>query len=450
MEKEESDIKTQQEEIKKLLTTAKQAISNIENNANNANRLVAVIEDYNKKFDQIRVNLDDPSSGVIANLERTKNVKAEIDTLKKSSEEQLTQIKNALATVQQNIAQMNTAHAEFTQINTKIKDPKTGLDAVLQQAGQVKSEVDTLKKSSEEQLTQIKNALATVQQNIAQMNTAYTNFVSIKTKIDDPKTGIESIFNGSEEVRQDIINVKKQSDIVFSEIKKFRDESQNYTKEIQDLKLSSEENKNTIESYEKQSEDLKGKIEKIYKIATDSGLANSFDQRKKDLEKSINKWFWIVLTSTLLLVGLIVILVLPVLSQGKSINLETWYRLTVTSPMIFFVIFATVEYGKERSYLERYAFKSATALSLEGYTTLLLNTFGDRKEYVEGKIIDFVLNAMTMIYKEPYDPVKESKMSFGVNGRIASLKADLTKTMREETAKEVVKVVKEELSKQPV
>ena len=87
----------------------------------------------------------------------------------------------------------------------------------------------------------------------------------------------------------------KQADIVFSEIKKFRDESQNYTKEIQDLKISSEENKNTIESYEKQSEDLKGKIEKIYKIATDSALANSFDRRKQELSKSIKYWFWAVL-----------------------------------------------------------------------------------------------------------------------------------------------------------
>ncbi len=53
------------------------------------------MNDYNKKFEEIRINLDDSSNGLIANLERSKNAKTEIDSLKKASDDQLTQRKRS-------------------------------------------------------------------------------------------------------------------------------------------------------------------------------------------------------------------------------------------------------------------------------------------------------------------------------------------------------------------
>jgi siderophore synthetase component len=105
-----------------------------------------------------------------------------------------------------------------------------------------------------------------------------------------------------------------------------------------------------------------------------------------------------------------------------------------------------MEYSKERNLLERYAFKSATALSLEGYTTLLINTFGKEKEVNEEKILEFVINSMAQIYQEPFQPTKESKVTISFDGKVASLKADIAKTM-EETKKSVINGVKEEIKK---
>ncbi|KND47638.1 MAG: hypothetical protein AB201_01745 [Parcubacteria bacterium C7867-006] len=438
--------KEQLEELKTLINKGKQDVSNIESMANKANSLIAVINDYNTKFELLRTTFDDPSTGIISNLERSKNSSSEIDKLKVSSEEQLGQIKTSLATVQQNIQQMNVAYEEFKGVNSRMINPESGIEAVLNKATQVKAEIDKLKVSSEEQLGQIGTALATVQQNIQQMKVAYEEFLTIKKKIDDPEGGIKTILVNSEAIQEEIEAVKKQSDVVFLEIKTFRDESQNYTKEIENLRKTSIENKDLILSHEKESTDLKDKIKEIYKIATDSALANSFDQRKVDLQKSSNFWYWSVVVSTAILLCLIIWFFWHVLRSSVTLNVDgyLWYRLTLTSPLIFFITFATFEYSKERNYLEKYAFKSATALSLHGYTTLLINTFGEKKN--EEKILDFVLNSMTMIYQEPYEPTKESKFSLGFDGKFASLKGEITKTMKD-VEKEVIKTVKEEITK---
>ncbi len=70
----------------------------------------------------------------------------------------------------------------------------------------------------------------------------------------------------------------------------------------------------------------------------------------------------------------------------------------------------------------------------------MINTFG--KDNHEAKILDFVLNAMTMIYQEPYEPIKQSRWSLGFDGKFANLKADITKTMKD-TGKEIVKTVED-------
>ncbi len=215
-------IQQQAEEMKALLEATKQDIADLRNSTISAKQIIVSIESYGKRFGEIQALLDNPENGIIASHTTSK--------LQKES-------------------------------------------------------IDAIKLSSDEQLLQIKNALATVQANIQQMNDAYQEFLEVKTKLNDPEIGLEKVYENSEAARQEIVALKKQSEIVSQEIKKFRDGAQAYAKEIEVLKQTSEENKNVIQGYEEESKDFKGKIEKIYKIATDAALANSFDERKQGLKK---------------------------------------------------------------------------------------------------------------------------------------------------------------------
>ncbi len=91
-----------------------------------------------------------------------------------------------------------------------------------------------------------------------------------------------------------------------------------------------------------------------------------------------------------------------------------WYRFAFTSPVIFYIAFASHNYSKVRDLLEKYAFKFATSLSLQSYTKLLTDTFQD-KEYKD-ELLKFSLRTIDMVYKEPYiekDKDKTRKFSFG-------------------------------------
>lgn len=441
---ENKALEAQQKEVEVLINTAKQDIADLKSSANNAKQIIALIEAYGIKLEEFKTLVENPESGLIANHTTSKLQKESIEALKISAEEYLGQIKSNLGAVLANIQQMNEAYEKFTDLNTKINSPESGLNWLLEKATQLKTEIETVRQNSDNLLTEIKNDLSTVQANIQQMNEAYLSFQEIKTKLNDPEVGIAKIHENSEIIRQEIIALKKQSEAVFQEIKKYNSESQIYTKEIADFKTISEDTKNTILDIEGESRNLRDKIEKIYKIATDSGLANSFDVRKRDLKKSSTRWLLGLIASVVTLTAVLSFLLVPILKDGATIDIDqyTWFRLTLTSPLIFFVSFASVQYSKDRSLLEKYAFKAATALSLEAYSTLLINTFGKEKEGNEREILSFVLTSMATIYQEPYEKIDSSKFNFGIDAKITKVAEDFTEKL-DETKREILNLVKE-------
>ena len=442
---EAEKIKQQTQEVVTLLATAKQEILAVQTSLVGAKQIVTSIEAYGKKLADSQALFDDPENGFTAYNTKAKAKKEEIDALKSTSDAQLNQINTALSSVQGNIKKMKEEYASFEAVNLQIKNPETGLAAVLVNATKLNGEIDVLKNASTEQLEKIKAALLSVQKNVQEMTDAYTGFLEIKAKIDHPETGLLKILETSGTTKSEISAVKKLADDLHTEIKQFRNDSQKYTNEIETLKKTSGDNNTAILGYEEESRGLRAKILGIYKIALDTTLANSFDKRKEELKKSTVMWLVVIASSTLLLIlFLIVFILVPVIK--KEINptdVYTWYRLTISSPLIFFIVFASIQYGKDRNLLEKYAFKAATALSLEGYTTLLINTFGKDDKKIEGKILEFVLSSMNAIYQQPFDPIKESKVALGVDGKFANFKADFSKTMDNP----VTKTTKEEIVK---
>ena len=379
--------------------------------------------------------------------EKQENKQEILDSLSKQAVEFSTKIesvKGDFARIEKIIEEIDLYNGIFLRLKKELDNPEIGLSANLENSAKTKKDIDSIKTSSDEQLTTIKTALASVQENIRLMNEEYNNFELIKEKINNPESGFLKFYSDSEKTVQDISAIKTQSDTIFAQISKLRDESNKYTEEIVVLKSSSEKNTAAIEEYEKQGKIFKEKIEKIYKIATDSTLANSFDERKESLKKSTGKWLYALVTATIILAAIVILIF--VFKKTDNVDAYTWYRLTMTSPLIFFISFATIQYSKERLLLEKYAFKSVTALSLEGYTTLLINTFGKGKntDDNEKEILKFVLNSMSTIYQEPHETPKDSKLSLEIDGKFASFKGDFAKSI-EETKEKLINTIKDEV-----
>lgn len=98
----EGELKLTRSQITELSESLKKAKGKIE-----------TLEEYYKKFEELRAKLDHADDGLENNLSWSQNKKKEIDELKQSAETQLEQIKTALQSAQTNIETMNTAYAVF-------------------------------------------------------------------------------------------------------------------------------------------------------------------------------------------------------------------------------------------------------------------------------------------------------------------------------------------------
>ncbi len=439
---EQDDTKTQNETTVKmadLIAKTEASLKKSEELLVKTTETVGEIDTYFGVFNDLRKKLDNPESGAMYTIASLEKAKTDIETVKTSADSNLTQIKDALASVQSNIESMTTAYSDFETIKQKIDNGETGLAAILKQAEKFKTDIETVKTSADSNLTQIKDALASVQSNIESMTTAYSDFETIKQKIDNGETGLAAILKSSKDLKQDIFIIKDQSEGLYKEIKNLNAESIAHHKQIVQLREQSESETNKIKEHEKTSQESKDKIVKLYGIVTGTGLANSFDARKKEIEVSMKSWYNIlILTTTLLFASVAAVYITWFQGNFQEISLFLT-RLTVTSPLLFFTIFATERYTHERNLLEKYAFKSATAFALESYTTLLKNTFKSQAD--EQKILDFVLDSMSTIYKEPFDKKTESKKSFSVNSKLGEIKAEVAET------KEDIEIIKDMMSK---
>jgi tRNA 2-selenouridine synthase SelU len=153
------------------------------------------------------------------------------------------------------------------------------------------------------------------------------------------------------------------------------------------------------------------KLQNTYELAVNTGLAGSFDKRRKRIEDGfVTQWrknFFISLTS----LGVIAaaILVISIFKDGFTVSDLVFFRLSLLTPLIFYTGYAAVQYSKERALLEKYAFKATVASSLGSYTELLIKQFPD----VDNEIVNFVISSMFGIYTEPHEQVKTRSYRLG-------------------------------------
>ena len=195
-------------------------------------------------------------------------------------------------------------------------------------------------------------------------------FEEIKIKLDNPETGLEAIHNSA---------IKSET-------------------EIDEHRVAIEDVHAELDRIFKRTEELNKDVEQTLGAATNGGLANSFGNRAKEIRISKRVWQFFMFFSAFALIGSF----WPYLANPErdvAINAALFFRIGLVTPFIFLMYFSAKQYGKERDLEEKYEFKSVIAQSMQSYTKLFRDEFGDKHEET---VLKFLVDSIDTVYKEPY------------------------------------------------
>ncbi len=364
------------------------------------------VELYYGTFSELRTKLSDGTTGLQALLDQSTNLKNQIETAEATAKTHLDQITEKVNSTGIKIQEMETFYGTFSELRTKLSDGTTGLQALLDQSTNLKNQIETAEATAKTHLEQITEKFTLITIKAQEMEDFYTTtFVPLRDKINDEKDGLSATLTIAQNIREDLTKVKVAGTEDARQIKNIKENSEQ-------LKITSEKTKNEIEDLRKKSEDFKNNIAETLHIVTDSSLANSFKNRKDELEKEKEKWLtitnWSYIAITVLVIG---IFCSQYLGDISTHDWRFWYRFAFTSPLIFYIYFANKSYNEVRSLLEKYAFKYALSLSLQSYTKLLNDTFPEKEYKVD--LIKFSLKSIETVYKEPYSPKERDHEIYG-------------------------------------
>lgn len=255
----------------------------------------------------------------------------------------------------------------------------------------------------------------------------------LNEKITDEETGLQAILDQAVELKSEIVAVKSNAETVYKEIRIFRDNAAGYIKDIENFKGNAENVAQGIQNKYDESVEFKEKIQEIYSIGTKGAHANHFVERRNKLRWMFITWMIISLVFLIATVTLAILFIKPMADDMKTspdINLSAFLlRFSILTPTTFAFIYSLNQYSQERRLYEKYAFKAISTYSIEtSLNTLMRSTEGLSDQSRDKKITDFAICTFNSIYQEPIETKKE-RWSFGVGNKILKLTAETNQTV---------------------
>lgn len=141
-------------------------------------------------------------------------------------------------------------------------------------------------------------------------------------------------------------------------------------------------------------------VRKMMGYIADGTLSHSFNNRKKDLSKSITGW----LIGCCVIAVLTVAWVCAVFFWLKADTGYEWANIVIngikSSPMFFLLGFALAQYQKERNLMEEYAFRESVAVTLTAYLEQMPNKEDEDKRKL-------LMTTVEQLYTKPVIANKE-------------------------------------------
>ena len=171
-----------------------------------------------------------------------------------------------------------------------------------------------------------------------------------------------------------------------------------------------ESKKAEVKQLEAKVQELLEKTNQQLARAADETLANAFEKEKRDLKVERDKWFYYLIGAVLvLLIAIGATAWWQVREVGTLYHWAFPLRIALTSPIIFFILFVAREFGRARSLIEEYTFKSAIALNFAAYKEILDETFKGQPSDVLKSELMFIIESVRSLYSSPMRNIKSNK-----------------------------------------
>lgn len=295
----------------------------------------------------------------------------------------------------------------ISQISDKLKLLQDGLDNKKTEVYTFFDELSKSKKEIDALILQKREELAQITANLATANTQSTQITEVVTKGVDQGSRLNAILDQQE---QNKVNSDKKllelQELYAATNTKLSDHVNTVLSQIGDFKKQVESNQANLEFVESKKAFFEERItylEALIGREVGASLFETFKQRKVELNESLKFWRAAVPVMAVLTV-LWVFFLFKNQVTGADMNLwwEAFALNTLKSiPAIFLLIFSITQYGKERTFQEEYAFKSAVALTIDAYASRIQDP-----KSKDTLIMEAVLN----IYRTPIEEKQSGKI----------------------------------------
>lgn len=341
---------------------------------------------------------------------------------------QTQEIEQLLSQARINISELNQIKDQSTQVRSTIKGRET-------ESNNRFSEIESLKTKADELVAQINTSVQSVSEKVTEIQTYYPKFTELKELVENEDTGITALYTQIEEYKGDATKVKKEADDQLVEIK-------GRLKDIELIKTEALTRKGEIDKLVDDSHSLRDSISQHLEIIDPSVLRHEFKKREKTLIWFVIAWGLVAVLSLIGFAGGILYVFTKLAENGFS-GWHDWYRLLFTTPLLILVVWAFQNYSQERKLLERYAFKAVISTSLTSYIKLLSDRFKDAHE----SILEFTMEALQKLYKEPYEDTDVKRRGNISLWNIFKAEVELDEKVKSEVNKVVEERVEKEAKK---
>jgi len=364
---EENELNELRQKIHDLLTDSQAKLTDIH----------SIFE--NSKQKEVEINSANLSSQDSANQGQTKL--AEITAIAENSKLKETEL--------------NTYHQRIIELKGEAENTSNSLTEVYNNAAAVKQQIDELHRLANDAKNTIDQFHIDTNSKTNEINGYYNSFQELRQKIEHPDDGMATLLNKTKELFGQVANTTAEATNSKEEIVKNKIKSDSIVEETTILK-------GKVATNLTDSVKLKEDIGKILDLVRDTGLANSFDQRRKRSQISSLIALGVIVLGVI--ISAISIYKVFLTTEGQALfdtiqddHIKFLLRLTLTAPGVFTAWFGAAQYSRERFFLEQYEFKTAAALALENYTKLLKDNYASK----EDDIFKLNIELIKSVYKEP-------------------------------------------------
>lgn len=412
-------------QIEQYLPELKVEIDSAKNDLRNARTLKTQIEGLVDASNELLKKLNDPSIGVDVSVAKSSDAVKAITANSESAASLLGQIEAALATATKSVENLEAMYSDFTSVKTKIDDPETGLAVTLTEIKKVRGRAKEAATKAESTLATAESTLAQIQKYITNIDKAYASFLDSQKKVDDPTDGLDAILKDMKALRDNISAVADTSKTLFTQIDNYKDEAASSLKDINSNKTLSETALENIQQHESESEAKKKNIDTLLKIASQNSSTSYFKKRTTFVAIVAGVWLVIGIGALAWAIFIGHELVDDIIKDNNISIATVVARTLVFTPVVAFAFYAFRNYGKERAIAEQYAFKEISGATLEGHVEMAHRAFPDSKA-IDGKLETAVVSVVTGLHSEPSELQKSPKNVFKVKSKVIDLEAEIS------------------------